>query len=152
MKYPTLKFFHLQFPAQDSLGLELKKESDEVAIQARLIDQLEKEEQESRGGPSWPNIVHYSEVPLALPINECSEHDACDRHLIGGSAEQRVFPLVVLLSPGVNAAASFRPHQCYHAIAAAVDRVKSAKCEIANNDCVSTVWYNVSAYERACDV
>ncbi|KAJ8686312.1 hypothetical protein QAD02_022106 [Eretmocerus hayati] len=59
MKYPTLKFFHLHFPAQDSLGLELKKESDEVAIRARLIDQLEKEQQESRGGPSWPNIVHY---------------------------------------------------------------------------------------------
>ncbi|XP_011497032.1 PREDICTED: sulfhydryl oxidase 1-like [Ceratosolen solmsi marchali] len=63
MKYPTLKFFPIN-SNPDFLGLEIQEDKDEILSMQRLIDQLEKEQQEQRGGLRWPNIVPYRGTEL----------------------------------------------------------------------------------------
>ena len=60
MRYPTLKFFKIDTKDNASdYGVELKKSADEKQIIQALIEQLVKEEQEQRAGPTWPNLVPF---------------------------------------------------------------------------------------------
>jgi hypothetical protein len=64
MKYPTLKFFPINSNI-NFLGLEIQEDKDEILSMQRLIDQLQIEQQEQRGGLKWPNIVPYRYICIS---------------------------------------------------------------------------------------
>ncbi|XP_066583966.1 sulfhydryl oxidase 2 [Prorops nasuta] len=57
MHYPMIKYFPVNLPPS-SMGLPLEKDNSIENMRHRLIDILEKEQQEGRGS-SWPNITPY---------------------------------------------------------------------------------------------
>ncbi|XP_058791438.1 sulfhydryl oxidase 1-like [Phymastichus coffea] len=58
MRFPNLKFFPVNTKT-GFLGLEVQQNKDEELITQTLVVQLEKEQQEQRGGSDWPNLAPY---------------------------------------------------------------------------------------------